>query len=57
MRYEIFKKAISDKDDKEFHITPVLTFAWKTNIGTKSKGIGLEWGWWALVVGIIYESK
>ena len=59
MKWEIFKIAVSDREAKEFHITPVITYAWKDNAKsqTKSKGIGFEWGWWALIIGIIYQSK
>ena len=48
---------ISDFEASEFHITPVLTFAWDKTKDWIGKAIALEWGIWSLYFGMCWRTK
>jgi hypothetical protein len=50
-RYLILLTAFSDYEDKDFHITPVLTYSWSKTDVYSGGCLALEWGVWGCYVG------
>lgn len=63
-RVHIILNAIHDYECSEFHITPVLTYAWppkneKENFPTISSAfmVAFEWGLWAVCIGFAFTKR
>lgn len=53
-KYIFMLKAFADYKCGEFHLTPVLTLAWPTDMPNIkiAYAIALEWGFWAVYIGL-----
>jgi hypothetical protein len=51
-KYALILKVAQDNKCNEFHITPVLTYAWYNGVSIKGKSLAFEWGKWILLFGV-----
>lgn len=57
VRFKIINGLRQNPADWDFHITPVLTYSQSIEPEGYAKGLAIEWGHWALAVGLFTILK